>query len=102
MDAKIALSKDNYSINKKNKNITNFKSRQKAQFIRSIYDCLISTSKSINQDNSLLNCRIRGLENKSPDLVIIDRKLKIKRTLDLFDIKNRKIIIVTGSKVSKK
>ena len=78
MDAKIALSKDNYSINKKNKNITNFKSRQRAQFIRSIYDCLISTSKSINQDNSLLNCRIRGLENKSPDLVIIDRKLKIK------------------------
>ncbi len=102
VDAKIALSKDNYSINKKNKNITNFKSRQRAQFIRSFYDCLISTSKSINRDNSLLNCRIRGLENKSPDVVIIDRKLKIKRTLDLFDIKNRKIIIITESKVSKK
>ena len=29
---------------------------------------LVSTSKSINKDNSFLNCRINGLNNNKPDL----------------------------------
>ena len=47
--------------------------------IRSKYDCIISTSKTINKDNSLLNCRIDGLDNNKPDLIIIDRNLKLKK-----------------------
>ena len=73
IDAKLAISKDYFTINKKNKWITNEKSRLRGQYFRSTYDCLISTSCSINKDNSLLNCRIKGLENKSPDIIIIDR-----------------------------
>ena len=51
----------------------------------------------------MLNCRIKGLENKSPDVVIIDRFLKIKNKLQLFkNIGNRKILIFTTSQNKKK
>ena len=103
VDAKIAFSKDNFSINRKSKWITNFRSRKIAHLIRSKYDCIISTSKSINKDNSLLNCRINGLDNNKPDLIIIDRNLKLKDKLKLFLIsKKRKTYLATTSKNQKK
>ena len=103
IDAKLAISKDFFTINKKNKWITNEVSRLRGQYYRSTYDCLLSTSYSINKDNSLLNCRIKGLEDKSPDIVIIDRFLKIKRNLKIFKSNlNRKIKIFTISKNKKK
>ena len=103
IDAKLALSKDYLTINKKSKWITNFRSRKVAQLIRSKYDCILSTSKSINKDNSLLNCRIDGLDNSKPDLVIIDRNLNIKKKLKLFDLSHkRKIIIISSSNNKKK
>ena len=71
--------------------------------IRSKYDSIISTSKSINKDNSLLNCRLNGFDQTKPNLIIIDLKLKIKNNLDLFNLSNkRKIFIVTTIKKSKK
>ena len=48
-----------------------------------MHDCVLSTSKTINQDDSLLNCRIDGLNNNKPDLFIIDLKLKLKKKLSL-------------------
>ena len=35
----------------------------------------------INFDNSLLNCRISGLDNHKPDLFIIDLKLNLRKKL---------------------
>ncbi len=103
VDAKIAISKDNYTINKKNKWITNSRSRKVGHLLRSRYDCIISTSYTINKDNSLLNCRIKGLNNHKPDLIIIDRHLKLKKKLALFKILNkRKSYILTTSKDKKK
>ena len=103
IDAKIAISKDYFTKNIKNKWITNPESRKRTHLIRSMYDCLISTSKSINHDNSLLDCRIEGLEKKSPDLIILDRKLKLKKNLKLFkNTKNRKILLFTSIKNTKK
>lgn len=68
-----------------------------------MYDCLISTSKTINNDNAILDCRIEGLERKSPDLVIIDRNLTLKNNLKIFQKKlKRKIIVFTLSKNKKK
>ncbi len=102
IDAKIAMSKDYFTISKKNKWITNFRSRKVAHLIRSKYDCIISTSYSINKDNSLLNCRINGLNKYKPDLVIIDRFLRLKKRLKLFNLANRrKTYIVTSSKNQK-
>jgi diaminohydroxyphosphoribosylaminopyrimidine deaminase/5-amino-6-(5-phosphoribosylamino)uracil reductase len=105
IDAKIAISKDYFTINKNSEWITNFLSRNRVHLIRSEYDAIISTSKSINKDNSLLNCRLNGFDDNKPDLVIIDLNLKIKTKLNLFKkINKRKILIVTsvlkGKKIS--
>ncbi len=103
IDAKLAISKDYFTINKNNKWITNIRSRQVAHLLRSKYDCIISTSESINKDNSLLNCRIDGLNNSNPNLIIIDRRLKIKKKLNLFNLTNkRKTYIFTSSNNKKK
>ncbi len=103
IDAKLAISKDYYSINKRGKWITNNFSRKRAHLIRSEYDLIISTSKSINKDNSLLNCRLSGLDNNKPDLAIIDLKLKLKKNLNLIKKRGkRKIFIVTLKKNDKK
>tara|TARA_B100000941_G_scaffold103241_1_gene72266 strand:+ start:140 stop:1207 length:1068 start_codon:yes stop_codon:yes gene_type:complete len=103
IDAKIAISKDFSTISKKNKWITNSRSRKVNHLIRSKYDCIISTSASINKDNALLNCRISGLNNFKPDLVIIDRKLRLKKNLTLFNLtKKRKTYLFTTSNNKKK
>ena len=102
IDAKIAISKDFSTISKKNKWITNSRSRKVSHLIRSKYDCIISTSVSINNDNALLNCRIKGLNNFKPDLVIIDRKLRLKKNLALYSLtKKRKTYLLTTSNNSK-
>jgi diaminohydroxyphosphoribosylaminopyrimidine deaminase/5-amino-6-(5-phosphoribosylamino)uracil reductase len=98
IDGKLAVSKDFFSINKKKRWITNIKSRRLANFLRSKYDCLLTTSKTINDDNPLLNCRVEGLEKKSPDLIILDRFLNIKKNSAALEVKNRKIYILTNAK----
>ncbi len=99
INAKIAISKDYLTINKKNKWITNKTSRKNVHLLRSRYDCILSTSKSINHDDSLLNCRINGLKNNKPDLFIVDINLRLKKVLSLNNyIKNRKIYIITNKK----
>ncbi len=97
--AKIAISKDYLTINKKGKWITNKSSRNKVHLLRSWNDCVLSTSKSINQDDSLLNCRINGLKNNKPDLFIVDLKLKLKKKLSLNKyLKKRKTFLITCKK----
>ena len=100
--AKIAISKDYYSINKKSKWITDEPSQKITHLLRSKYDCIFSTSKSINKDNSLLNCRIEGLNNLKPDLFIIDLNLKLKKKLSIVNMANkRKIFLITNKKNEK-
>ena len=96
ISAKIAVSKDYFSINKKEKWISNLFSRKIAHLLRSKHDGIISTSKSINYDNSLLNCRIEGLNKYKPDLFIIDLNLKLKKNLLLNKIlRKRKTYLIT-------
>ena len=97
IDAKIALSNDYYSVNKRSKWITNIHSRKRGQLLRSFYDCVISTSKTINKDNPKLDCRIKGLENKSPTIIIIDRFLKIKKNLNLIEKRGINIFLFTST-----
>ena len=103
VDAKIAISKDYFTIDKRTKWITNYLSRNRTHLIRSEYDAILSTSKTINKDNSLLNCRLNGFNNNKPDLIIIDLKLNLKNNLNIFkNINKRKIIVVTAKLNSKK
>ena len=97
VDAKLAISKDFLTIKKKSKWITNELARKNGHLLRSQYDCIISTSKTINKDNSLLNCRINGLNQNKPDLIIIDIKSKLRKKLRLFKKPNkRKIYLITS------
>ena len=103
IDAKVAISKDFFTINKKSNRITNSLSESRTHLIRSQYDAILSTSKSINKDDSLLNCRLNGLDNNKPDLIIIDLNLKIKKNLSLFKLsKKRKLLLVTLDNHNKK
>ena len=103
LDAKLAVSKDYNSINRKSKRITNNRSKIVTFLLRSKYDSIISTAKTINEDNALLNCRIKGLNNNKPDLLIIDRNLNLKKNLEFLKIsKKRKTYIFTSSKNTKK
>lgn len=99
VDAKIAFSKDLFTINKKNKWITNIYSRNRGHLLRSQYNCIITTYKTINKDNSMFDCRIEGLEKKSPDIVIFDRNLNLSKNLRIITnkIPSRKLYIVTTS-----
>lgn len=103
ISAKIAISKDYLTINKKKQWITNELSRKKVHLLRNKYDCVLSTSKSINTDDALLNCRIDGLNNNKPDLFIIDIQLKLNKKLSLNKLTSkRKTYIVTCIKNAKK
>ena len=62
---------------------------------------MLSSSKSINNDNSLLNCRISGLTHKSPDLIILDRNLIIKKSLKIFKDKTKRRIYLYTTKDNK-
>ena len=99
---KIAISSDYQTINKKSKWITNESSRQIVHLLRSQYDCILSTSKSINKDNSLLNCRIDGLNNYKPDLFIIDLNLKLKKNLALNTLLNKRKTYLITKKINSK
>jgi diaminohydroxyphosphoribosylaminopyrimidine deaminase / 5-amino-6-(5-phosphoribosylamino)uracil reductase len=75
---KLAISKDFYTAkSSKNKLITNNYSRSRVHLMRSLHDCLITSSRTIIEDNPRLTCRINGLENRSPARIILDRKLEI-------------------------
>ena len=103
ISAKIAISKDYYSINKKSKWITNKNSQKITHLLRSKNDCIFSTSATINKDNALLNCRIDGLNNLKPDLFIIDLNLKLKKNLSIINItRKRKIFLITAVNNDKK
>ena len=101
--AKIAISKDYFTSSKKNKWITNYFSRKISHLLRNKHDCVISTSRSINVDDSLLNCRIEGLNNSKPDLFILDQNLKLKKKLSLNKLlKKRKTYLITNKDNIKK
>ena len=74
---KLAISKDFFTINRKNKWITNLYSRSRVHLMRSNHDCVMTSSETVINDNPLLTCRINGLEKRSPSRIILDRKLRI-------------------------
>ena len=76
---KLAISKDSYLKDKKNLYITNEKSLKTAHILRSRVNCILTTSKTVNDDNPKLNCRINGLNNFSPQVAILDKNLNIKK-----------------------
>ena len=71
LDGKIALK------NNKSKWITNKLSRAYVHLIRSQNDAILTSSSTIIYDNPEMNCRLNGLQYRSPLRVVLDRYLKV-------------------------
>lgn len=80
LDGKIACK------NQQSKWITNEKSRQFVQKIRSRYDCILTTNKTILYDNPILNVRYPKISQHQPIRVIIDRNLDLIQNFKNFNI----------------
>jgi diaminohydroxyphosphoribosylaminopyrimidine deaminase/5-amino-6-(5-phosphoribosylamino)uracil reductase len=88
LDGKIALK------NKNSKWISNELSRNFGHMIRANSDAVLTTSSTIQEDNSRLTCRLNGLEKYSPLKIIVDRELKLNRNYSIFkNSKKEKLII---------
>ena len=74
----------------RSKIITNEYSRSVSHLLRYKNQGILSTSKSSNSDNSRLDCRLNGLNNKSPKIFIIDKNLNINHKSNI--VKNAKKI----------
>ena len=73
---KIACS-SNFYILKNKEFITNNHSRNVSHLLRYKYQGILTSYKTVNSDDPILNCRLNGLENFSPIRLIIDKDLKI-------------------------
>ena len=73
---KIACS-SNFYILKNKKFITNEHSRNVSHLLRYKNQGILTSYKTVNSDDPILNCRLNGLENFSPIRLIIDKDLKI-------------------------
>ena len=98
---KLAVSKDFFTINKKNKWITNEFSRGRVHLMRSYNECIITSSKTIIKDNPRFSCRIDGLYQRSPFIIILDRKLKIPTSSKIINKLNRKRVIIFYNEINK-
>ena len=82
--------------------ITNSTSRMFGHKLRSLNECLIVGTGTIRKDNPILDCRLEGLSERSPDIFVLDRRLDLKHNLKIFINKNRKIYIFHSDKMKKK
>ena len=78
VSGKIAISKNNLIYSKENKKITNLQSDKFTHLLRYKNDALMVSYKTLNKDNSKLNCRIKGFSSWSPKRIILDNKLQTK------------------------
>lgn len=75
---KIACSKNGY-IKTKNKYISNNYSNSFSHLLRYKNHAILVSSKTVNDDNPILNCRLNGLQKYSPIRIILDKNLIIKK-----------------------
>ena len=89
ISSKLATSKDLFIARRYNKWITNIYSRDRVHLLRACHDSILTTSKTILKDDSILNCRIDGLQKYSPNRFIIDKNLNIPITSKIIKTANK-------------
>jgi len=100
--SKIAITKDFYTKNKHKKWITNKFSRGRVHLLRSIHDCVMTSSNTVIEDNPRLTCRIKGIKNRSPNKIILDNKLKIGINSNVIKDSKFNQTIIFYNKINKK
>jgi diaminohydroxyphosphoribosylaminopyrimidine deaminase/5-amino-6-(5-phosphoribosylamino)uracil reductase len=98
---KIAISKNNLIYSKSNKKITNKHSDQFTHLLRYKNDALLVSYKTLNKDNSKLNCRIKDFSNYSPKRIILDNKLQTKINSYVIKTANRENTIIFYNQADK-
>ena len=78
---------------KDSKWITGKHSRMMGHHLRAKNDCILVGRGTVEKDNPLLNCRLSGLDNASPDIFILDTNLSLSLSSKIFKLKKRKIFI---------
>ena len=100
--AKMAVSKDFYTKNKKGKLITNEFSRGRVHLMRSNHDCILTSVNTVIKDNPRFTCRVPGLEHNSPSRIILDKKLKIPITSNVVRSAHMNRTIIFFNKINQK
>tara|TARA_Y100000590_G_C15576328_1_gene960598 strand:- start:117 stop:1214 length:1098 start_codon:yes stop_codon:yes gene_type:complete len=90
---KIACS-SNFFILKNKTFITNKHSRKVSHILRYKNQGILTSYKTVNSDNPILNCRLNGLEKFSPKRIVIDKDLKIKINSNIVKTSNKIITYI--------
>ena len=96
LDGKIAC------FNGQSKWLTGKIARTHGHLLRAKYDVILSGINSIIKDNSRLNCRVKGLEKRSPIKVVVDSKLSIPLSSNVINNVKKVPLIIWTSKSSNK
>ena len=99
---KLAISNDNFIYSKKKKRITNKYSDKISHFLRYKNDAILISSKTLNIDNPSLNCRLNGLHVFSPNIIILDRQLSIKKNSKIYSTSTNNNKFIFYNKGNKK
>ncbi len=99
---KLAVSADNYIFSKNRARITNKYSDNITHLLRYKNDSILISSKTLNIDNPMLNCRINGLEKYSPTRIILDKNLNIKKKTYVYFTSKKNNTIIFYNKGHKK
>lgn len=92
LDGKAALG------NGESKWISGDASREYAHRLRAEYDAILSTSRSVSNDDARLTCRLPGLEHRTPVRVVIDRNLRLSQDKKIFAEDQSLIWLITYKK----
>jgi len=65
--------------------ISNDESRRYTNFLRSKNDAILIGANSFRKDNPTLNCRIDGLENRSPKRIILNKNFDLNLSKEFLD-----------------
>ena len=98
---KIAVSKNNLIYSKLNKKITNVHSDKFTHLLRYKNDAIMVSYKTLNKDNSKLNCRIKEFGKYSPKRIILDNRLQTKINSYLIKTANKDNTIIFYNQADK-
>jgi diaminohydroxyphosphoribosylaminopyrimidine deaminase/5-amino-6-(5-phosphoribosylamino)uracil reductase len=79
--------------------ITGEESREKVQHLRNSYDAILTSSKTVIEDNPALTCRIQN--GRNPIRIILDSELKTSVTAKVFENTSRVIIATKNTHKTK-
>ena len=99
---KIAISKNNLIYSKGAKRITDIHSDKLTHFLRYKNDSLMISYKTLNKDNSRLDCRLEGLNKFSPRRIILDNNLQMNMSSYIFRTANKNNTIIFYNNLNKK